>query len=299
MSTARLWSIVPGVGTAQRTSALQSTETSCKVHDNDTKKKKKPVYYDEYNEDDDTADAGIASSRWCSRCSGTQAHTGECMATSISGSEEAYKIQVLYGNFLYVRIEELKQSSTFTREILEGIVNNGLQKANVLESKLLKTLPSDENHIPHPRIRIAVLNEHGKLVAECGHADAWNAAASIARAKAYTAFAFSSDRNAMSSRRMGAYIRANDGTFSRLDEILPIVSAAGGVPIYSQPKAGSYETARLIGAIGVAGDTEDIDEHVAIAAAARFFAPQILTDGDNFTQFKPLALATAIAASRR
>jgi uncharacterized protein GlcG (DUF336 family) len=125
-------------------------------------------------------------------------------------------------------------------------------------------------------MRIAIVGHSGRLCLEdTPSADAWLGSISIARGKAFTAVAFSSNQNSLSSRDIGLLAR-QDGPGSKDPndvgtdagvaplfgigdsnrERLGIITFAGGVPIYS----GST----LVGAIGVSGDGVDEDEQVAI-----------------------------------
>ena len=126
------------------------------------------------------------------------------------------------------------------------------------------------------QMRIAIVGRSGNLCAEdTTSPDAWLGSISIARGKAFTAVAFSSNQNSLSSRDIGLLAR-QDGPGSKDPndvgtdagvaplfgigdsnrERLGIITFAGGVPIYS----GST----LVGAIGVSGDGVDEDEQVAI-----------------------------------
>lgn len=126
------------------------------------------------------------------------------------------------------------------------------------------------------QMRIAIVGRNGKLCAEdTTSPDAWLGSIAIARGKAFTALAFSSDQNSLSSRIIGLLAR-QDGPGSTVPadigtdagvaplfgignsnrERLGIITFAGGVPIYN----GST----LVGAIGVSGDGVDEDEQVAI-----------------------------------
>jgi uncharacterized protein GlcG (DUF336 family) len=126
------------------------------------------------------------------------------------------------------------------------------------------------------QMRIAIVGRDGNLCAEdTTSADAWLASISIARGKAFTAVALSSNENALSSRIVGLLARPDGpgskdpkdvGTNAGVAPLfgignsnrdrLGIITFAGGVPIYSG--------ATLVGAIGVSGDGVDEDEQVAI-----------------------------------
>jgi uncharacterized protein GlcG (DUF336 family) len=125
-------------------------------------------------------------------------------------------------------------------------------------------------------MRIAIIGRSGKLcVEDTTSDDAWLGSISIARGKAFTAVAFSSNQNHLSSRVIGLLARQDGPGLTNPTDIgtdagvaplfgigdsnrdrLGIITFAGGVPIYS----GSI----LVGAIGVSGDGVDEDEQVAI-----------------------------------
>ena len=96
--------------------------------------------------------------------------------------------------------------------------------------------------------------------------DAWEGSFEICQNKAYTAMAFSSDKNALSTRSMQ--------TLSK-DALWEIASSTskeeryvlfpGGFPLYKQ--------GMLVGAVGVSGDTVDVDEIIALAATRGYEAP--------------------------
>lgn len=126
------------------------------------------------------------------------------------------------------------------------------------------------------QMRIAIVGRSGNLCAEdTTSPDAWLGSISIARGKSFTAVAFSSNQNALSSRIIGLLARQDGpgskdpkdiGTDAGVAPLfgigdsnrdrLGIITFAGGVPIYSGPT--------LVGAIGVSGDGVDEDEQVAI-----------------------------------
>jgi len=136
--------------------------------------------------------------------------------------------------------------------------------------------PSPIRGTPSTQMRIAIVGRGGKLcVEDTTSSDAWLGSISIARGKAFTAVAFSSNQNSLSSRIVGLLAR-QDGPGSSVPtdigtdagvaplfgigdsnrDRLGIITFAGGVPIYG----GST----LVGAIGVSGDGVDEDEQVAI-----------------------------------
>ncbi len=114
------------------------------------------------------------------------------------------------------------------------------------------------------RMHIIVVNRFGAIIGRRSMLDAWAGSVSIAEAKAFTAVAFSSDENALTSRSIGALSQPggalwNIGNSNRANGIIEF---PGGVPLYRDGK--------LIGAIGVSGDGVEQDENVAEAGALGF-----------------------------
>jgi uncharacterized protein GlcG (DUF336 family) len=117
------------------------------------------------------------------------------------------------------------------------------------------------------KMHIAVVDRSGRVLGQRSMEDAWLGSIHIARAKAFTAVAFSSNENALTTRSIGALSQpgaplwqignsnAGDG----------IIEFPGGIPLY---RAGV-----LVGGIGVSGDGVEEDENVAEAGAAGFETP--------------------------
>ncbi|HZE95466.1 MAG TPA: heme-binding protein [Planctomycetota bacterium] len=120
------------------------------------------------------------------------------------------------------------------------------------------------------RMHIVILDRGGRLVGQRSMPDAWLGSINIARAKAFTSVAFSSNENALTTRTLGPLTQPggplwNIGNSNRQDGIIEF---PGGVPL--------YKGSELIGAIGVSGDGVDQDERVAVAGAAGFEAPKAI-----------------------
>lgn len=117
------------------------------------------------------------------------------------------------------------------------------------------------------RMHIIVVNRDGRVIGQNSMEDAWMGSIAIARAKAFTAAAFSSDENALSTRAIGLLSQPGGALWqignSNTSE--GIIEFPGGLPLY---KGGE-----LVGAIGVSGDGVDQDENVAIGGAAGFEPP--------------------------
>jgi uncharacterized protein GlcG (DUF336 family) len=117
------------------------------------------------------------------------------------------------------------------------------------------------------RMHIMVVDRAGKVVGRRSMPDAWVGSVAIAKSKAFTAVAFSSNENALTSRSLGALSQPggplwNIGNSNRQDGLIEF---PGGVPL--------YKGSELVGAIGVSGDGVEQDEHVAVAGAKGFEAP--------------------------
>jgi uncharacterized protein GlcG (DUF336 family) len=120
------------------------------------------------------------------------------------------------------------------------------------------------------RMHIVVVDRGGRLAGQRSMADAWLGSVDIARAKAFTTLAFSSNENALTSRTIGALTQPggalwNIGNSNRRDGIIEF---PGGVPL--------YRGGELVGGIGVSGDGVDQDETVAVAGSKGFEAPKAI-----------------------
>lgn len=121
-----------------------------------------------------------------------------------------------------------------------------------------------------PRYHYACVNRAGQIVRFASDADAWEGSRDVAKAKAFTAMAFSSDENALTTRTIfcatqpggplwelgntnQAGNRKGPGSINQLG----IIQFPGGVPIYKDGK--------LIGGFGVSGDSIRLDEQTALA----------------------------------
>jgi uncharacterized protein GlcG (DUF336 family) len=120
------------------------------------------------------------------------------------------------------------------------------------------------------RMHIIVVDRDGRQIGQRSMADAWVGSIAIARSKAFTAVAFSSNENALTTRTLGPLTQPggplwNIGNSNRQDGIIEF---PGGMPL--------YRNGELVGAIGVSGDGVDQDEHVAAAGATGFEAPKAI-----------------------
>jgi uncharacterized protein GlcG (DUF336 family) len=121
------------------------------------------------------------------------------------------------------------------------------------------------------RMHIVVVDRGGRVVGQRSMADAWVGSISIARAKAYTALAFSSDENALTTRSLTPLTQPggplwNIGNSNVVEGGL--IEFPGGMPLYKDGK--------LVGGIGVSGDGVEEDENVAEAGTKGFEAPKAI-----------------------
>jgi uncharacterized protein GlcG (DUF336 family) len=124
-----------------------------------------------------------------------------------------------------------------------------------------------------PKYHYACVNRKGQIVRFTSDADAWEGSRDVAKAKAFTAMAFSSNENALTTRTIfcatqpggplwelgnanQAGNRKGPGSINQLG----IIQFPGGVPIYKDGK--------LIGGFGVSGDSIKLDEQTALAGTA-------------------------------
>jgi uncharacterized protein GlcG (DUF336 family) len=121
-----------------------------------------------------------------------------------------------------------------------------------------------------PKYHYACVNRQGNIVGFASDADAWAGSRDVAKAKAYTAMAFSSNQNALTTRTIFCATQDN-GPLWELGNAnqagvpkgpgsinqLGIIQFPGGVPIYIDGK--------LVGGFGVSGDSIALDERTALA----------------------------------
>lgn len=117
------------------------------------------------------------------------------------------------------------------------------------------------------RMHIIVMDRCGKIVGRRSMDDAWGGSVSIAKGKAFTAMAFSSDANALTSRSIGVLSQPGQPLWQigNSNTAFGIIEFPGGIPLYKNGK--------LAGAIGVSGDGVEQDENVAEAGSRGFEAP--------------------------
>jgi uncharacterized protein GlcG (DUF336 family) len=118
------------------------------------------------------------------------------------------------------------------------------------------------------RMHIYVIDARGQIIGRRNMSDAWDGSISIAKAKAYTAMAFSSNQNALTSRTIGLLSQPGGPLWQigNSNTRTGLIEFPGGIPLYKDGK--------LVGAIGVSGDGVDQDENVAEAGSKGFEAPK-------------------------
>jgi uncharacterized protein GlcG (DUF336 family) len=157
-----------------------------------------------------------------------------------------------------------KSAASLSQADIAKVLDQAEQAAKKEES-LLRVDASGKKQTT--RMHIMVMDRTGKIVGKRSMPDAWLGSIAIARSKAFTAVAFSSNQNALTSRTLGALTQPggplwNIGNSNRQDGLIEF---PGGIPL--------YRDGALVGAVGVSGDGVDQDEHVAAAAAKGFEAP--------------------------
>ncbi len=137
----------------------------------------------------------------------------------------------------------------------------------------------------HTRMQIAI-HVKGKETAQLVHSmdDAWPGSMDIAKGKAHTAYAFSSNQNALTTTGIRYLSQPKNITNGIVDDIPlwhlgnsnrkgGIIEFPGGIPLYKKDACGQPVK---VGAVGVSGDGVDRDETVARAAAKGFEAPDFI-----------------------
>jgi uncharacterized protein GlcG (DUF336 family) len=146
---------------------------------------------------------------------------------------------------------------------VDGILDRGVAAAAVEASLLRRDLTGEAQTC---RMHVIVVGRDGSVIGRRSMADAWGGSVSIAKSKAYTAAAFSSHENALTTRSLGALTQPGGALWnignSNYEAGPGLIEFPGGVPL--------YKDGRLVGAVGVSGDGVEQDENVAEAAAEGF-----------------------------
>jgi uncharacterized protein GlcG (DUF336 family) len=162
---------------------------------------------------------------------------------------------------------------TLTTEEMDLIIQQATEATKTVKSALRVDAEGDPATVV---MQIVVMPRHNpkayveKRNVNARHRDtAWRGSEDIARAKAYTALAFSSNENALSTRALGLLSQDNGPLWGIGDSNrdMGIITFPGGLPVYNR-------MGELIGAIGVSGDGVDRDEGVAMAGAVGFEPPE-------------------------
>ena len=148
---------------------------------------------------------------------------------------------------------------------IDKIICQAVHQARLTESALRKYFGQSTNVKMH--IAIIRLGESSATV-YYSMDDAWFGSIDIAKRKAFTAMAFSSNENALTTRSIGVLSQPGQPLWhiGNSNPCGGIIEFPGGVPLYN--KCG-----KLVGAIGVSGDVVDNDELVARVGAHGYEAP--------------------------
>ena len=117
------------------------------------------------------------------------------------------------------------------------------------------------------RMHIVVVDRGGRVVGQRSMEDAWLGSIAIAKAKAFSAMAFSSNENALTTRSLGVLTQPGGPLWNigNTNTSEGLIEFPGGVPLYKGNE--------LVGGLGVSGDGVEQDEDVAEAGAQGFEPP--------------------------
>jgi len=154
--------------------------------------------------------------------------------------------------------------AALTQDEVTAILHNA-EMAAEKEPSLLRV--NGEGETQMTRMHIIVVDRAGKVIGRTSMDDAWGGSVAIAKAKAYTAVAYSSNENALTTRSLGALTQPggplwNIGNSNYAGSNPGLIEFPGGLPL--------YKSGFLVGAVGVSGDGVEQDENVAEAAAEGF-----------------------------
>jgi uncharacterized protein GlcG (DUF336 family) len=158
--------------------------------------------------------------------------------------------------------------SSIAAEDIEKVLDQAEAQAKK-EPSLLR-VSADGKKQP-TRMHIVVVDRGGRVVGQRSMADAWVGSISIARAKAFTAVAFSSDENALTTRSLQPLTQPGGPLWNIGNSNVAeggLIEFPGGMPLYKGDK--------LVGAVGVSGDGVEEDENVAEAGTKGFEAPKAI-----------------------
>lgn len=145
--------------------------------------------------------------------------------------------------------ERSQNSGILTTEDCNEIIKQSIDKANELEVLM----------------NIAIVDCTGELMAFMRMDGAWLGSVHISQNKAYTAHAFSGDKDKqgpLTTEKLGELAQPGEPLYGIQDTNTKIVVFGGGVPLYK----GNV----LVGALGISGSTVPNDIKVAEAGAKGF-----------------------------
>lgn len=166
----------------------------------------------------------------------------------------------------------------------QGHGGSGLTRADcdtVIDQAVAAAMARDSDFRPDPaktKMQIACLDRKGNLLGFKSMDDAWVGSIDIAKRKAFTAASLSSDENALTSRTIGCASQPGGPLWQIGNSNIPgtptpakdvklrgFIEFPGGVPL--------YKNGRLVGGVGVSGDSVLADEDVAVSGSAGYEAP--------------------------
>ena len=201
-------------------------------------------------------------------------------ATDSTGEMYVMSVSIGQASANTWRLQKIVAADLGQREI-DAILDRAVSVAasGKVSSTLRRTAEGDQPEAATtPKIHVTVHTVSGH-VSTRSMPHAWPASEDIARRKAYTGMAFSSDENAMSSRSIGELSQPG------LQAATPEASS-GGAPLYgigtTNPSDGIvqfpggmpiYKGGHIVGGIGVSGDDPEVDEQIALFTLGERYAP--------------------------
>jgi uncharacterized protein GlcG (DUF336 family) len=144
---------------------------------------------------------------------------------------------------------------------INQILDQAVAAANVEPSALRVDLGGAPQKT---RMHVRIVDRDGEVIGERDMDDAWFGSIDIAKAKAFTAMAFCSDQNALTTRSIGELSQPGGALWmiGNSNRKHGIIQFPGGLPL--------YKNGHLVGGLGVSGDGVDQDEAVAKGGAVGF-----------------------------
>jgi uncharacterized protein GlcG (DUF336 family) len=151
--------------------------------------------------------------------------------------------------------------SGLTNSDIKQILDQAEASANAETSLLRVNLGGSPQKT---RMHIRIVDLDGDVIGERDMDDAWFGSIDIAKAKAFTAMAFSSDQNALTTRSIGELSQPGGALWmiGNSNQKNGIIQFPGGLPL--------YKNGHLVGGLGVSGDGVNQDEDVARGGATGF-----------------------------